>query len=149
MDEKELTIVGVHVSAPLNHLLLKLYVDRYFHYNNLTKPQKLPPVSIDFAIKQMRYLKTLIDNTNQNLILMGDLNMTTTSKRFTDFLKDTNLYTYSSYKNHTPTWPTFLPSYLGIQIDHILFSKNFKVIDKKITKHFESDHRPLVVDLAF
>ena len=104
---------------------------------------------MDFAIKQMKYLKTLIDNTNQNLILMGDLNMTTTSKRFTNFLKETNLYTYTSYKHPTFTWPTIMSSYFGIQIDHVLFSKNFKMIRKKTTKHFGSDHRPLIVDLAF
>ena len=73
----------------------------------------------------MQNLKTLADNSNKNLIIMGDLNMTTTSKRFTNFLKDTNLYTYASYKHPTSTWPTFLPGFLGIQIDHVLFSKNF------------------------
>ena len=97
----------------------------------------------------MKYLKTLIDNTNQNLILMGDLNMTTTSKRFTNFLKETNLYTYTSYKHPTFTFPAYLPGFLGIQIDHVLFSKNFKVVGKKTTNHFGSDHRPLIVDLAF
>ena len=97
----------------------------------------------------MKHLKTLIGNTNQNLILMGDLNMTVTSKRFINFLKETNLHTYVSYKNPTSTWPAFLPSYIGIQIDHVLFSKNFKVIRKKINNHFGSDHRPLIVDLAF
>ena len=121
----------------------------YFHFNNLTQTQELQLKGIDFAIKQMKYLKTLIDNTNQNLILMGDLNMTTTSKRFTNFLKDVNLYTYVSYKHPTFTWPAFMPNYLGIQIDHVLFSKNFKMIGKKITNHFGSDHRPLIVDLAF
>ena len=80
---------------------------------------------------------------------MGDLNMTPASKRFTNFLKETNLYTYTSYKNPTFTWPTFLPGYFGIQVDHVLFSKNFKMIRKKTIDYFESDHRPLIVDLAF
>ena len=149
LDETELTIIAIHLSAPLNQLLLNLYVDLYFKYSNTTKPQSFPLVSLDLAIKQMDYLKTLVDNTNQNLILMGDLNMTTTSKRFTNFLKDTNLYTYASYKYPTFTWPAFISSYLGIQIDHVLFSENFKMIRKKTTNHFGSDHRALIVDLAF
>ena len=149
LDEAELTIIGIHLSAPLNQLLQKLYLDLNSNYSNATIPQPLPLVSLDFAIKQMEYLKTLIGNTNQNLILMGDLNMTTTSKRFTNFLKDVNLYTYVSYKHPTSTWPAFMPNYLGIQIDHVLFSKNFKMIGKKTTNHFGSDHRPLIVDLAF
>ena len=149
LDETELTIIGVHLPAPLNQLLLNLYVDMYSNYTNTTRPQTLPLVNLDIAIKQMEYLKTLVDNTNQNLILMGDLNMTATSKRFTNFLKDTNLFTYTSIVNPIFTWPAFLPNYLGIQIDHVLFSKNFKMINKKTTKSFGSDHRPLIVDLAF
>ena len=80
---------------------------------------------------------------------MGDLNITATSKRFTDFLNEINLYTYISHKHTTFTWPRFIPKFLGIQIDHVLFSENLKMIRKKTTNHFGSDHRPLIVDLAF
>ena len=97
----------------------------------------------------MEYLKTLINHTNQNLIVMGDLNMTRASKRFTNFLKETNLYTYVSYKHPTFTWPAFLPKFFGIQIDHVLFSENLKMTRKKTANDFGSDHRPLIVDLAF
>ena len=72
LDETELTIIGIHLSPPLNQLLLNLYVDMYANYTNTTRPQTLPLVNLDIAIKQMEYLKTLVDNTNQNLILMGD-----------------------------------------------------------------------------
>ena len=102
-----------------------------------------------YLIKLMQNLKTLADNTNQNLIIMGDLNMTPTSKRFTNFLKETNLYTYVSYKQPTFTWPAFLPKFSGIQIDHVLFSENLKMTRKKIIEHSNSDHRLLLVDLAF
>ena len=106
-------------------------------------------VNLNYALQQTNYLKEVVNNINTNLILLGDLNMTSSSKRFTNFLKDTNLYTYSSFKNITSTWPTFLPNYLGIQIDHVLFSKNFRLISKKIANNFGSDHRPLIVELAY
>ena len=125
MDGMELKIIGYHLYPQFNQALFNL------------------------AINQTKHLKTLVKNIDQNLILMGDLNMTPVSKRFTNFLKETNLYTYTSYKNPTFTWPTFLPGYLGIQVDHVLFSKNFKMIRKKTIDYFESDHRPLIVDLAF
>ena len=125
MDGMELKIIGYHLYPSFNQTFFNL------------------------AINQTKYLKTLVKNINQNLILMGDLNMTPASKRFTNFLKETNLYTYTSYKNPTFTWPTFLPGYFGIQVDHVLFSKNFKMIRKKTIDYFESDHRPLIVDLAF
>ena len=101
------------------------------------------------ALQQISYLKTIVSNTNKNLILLGDLNMSSTSKRFAKFLKETNLYTYTSYKNITSTWPAFMPNLLGIQIDHILFSNNFKMVDKKTSNSFGSDHRPLIVELSY
>ena len=101
------------------------------------------------SLQQINHLKTIISNTNKNLILLGDLNMTSTSKRFSKFLKETNLYTYTSYKNITSTWPAFMPNFLGIQIDHILFSNNFKMVDKKISHSFGSVHRPLIVELSY
>ncbi len=101
------------------------------------------------ALQQISYLKTIISNTNKNLILLGDLNMTSTSKRFAKFLKETNLYTYTSYKNITSTWPAFMPNFLGIQIDHIIFSKNIKMVDKKTSNSFGSVHRPLIVELSY
>ena len=149
LDKTEFTIIGIHLLAPLNQLLLDQYAYLYFKYNKVNNLQLPLRGNFDVALEQMKYLKTLVKNINQNLILMGDLNMTITSKRFTNFLKETNLYTYTSYKHPTFTWPTLLPSYLGVQIDHVLFSKNFKVIGKKTTNHFGSDHRPLIVDLAF
>jgi len=149
LEGAELTIIGTHLPAPLNSLLFNLYSDLHLKFTNITHAQTIPIATLDVAIKQMQNLKTLADNSNKNLIIMGDLNMTTTSKRFTNFLKDTNLYTYASYKHPTSTWPTFLPGFLGIQIDHVLFSKNFKIIKKKTTNHFGSDHRPLIVDLSY
>ena len=125
LNETEISIVGIHL----------LTGGTKKNFNN--------------ALQQIGYLKTIISNTNKNLILLGDLNMTSTSKRFAKFLKETNLYTYTSYKNITSTWPAFIPNLLGIQIDHILFSNNFKMVDKKTSNSFGSDHRPLIVELSY
>lgn len=125
LNEKKISILGIH-----------LYPQEY-------------QVNLNYALQQTNYLKKTVNNINTNLILLGDLNMTSSSKRFTNFLKDTNLYTYSSFKNITSTWPTYLPNYLGIQIDHVLFTKNFRLISKKIANNFGSDHRALIVELAY
>ena len=125
LDDQELTLIGVHLYPPVSQYYFKLTID------------------------QMKYLESVLKKTNRNTILIGDLNMVSTSKRFTNFLKDTNLFTYASIVNPIFTWPAFLPKYLSIQIDHVLFSKNFKMINKKTTESFGSDHRPLIVDLAF
>ncbi len=87
LNETEISIVGIHL----------LTGGTKKNFNN--------------ALKQISYLKTIVNNTNKNLILLGDLNMTSASKRFTKFLKETNLYTYTSYKNITSTWPAFMPNF--------------------------------------
>ena len=125
IDETELLIIAIHLYPPT----------KQWRYQLLNK--------------QLRHLKTLLKNNSKKVILLGDLNMTASSKRFTNFLKETNLYTYISYKHPTFTWPAFLPIYLGIQFDHVLFSKDFKMTEKKTTDNFKSDHRPLIVDLVF
>ena len=103
--------------------------------------------SLHFALKQLDYLKTISKKTNNHLIIIGDLNMTSTSRRYINFIKETNLFTYSSFKNITSTWPSFLPNLLGIQIDDIIFSEKFKLKQKKILKNFSSDHRPIIFEL--
>ena len=125
LNEAEISIVGIH--------LLPGGTKENFNY----------------ALQQINYLKTIVSNTSKNLILLGDLNMTSTSKRFTNFLKETNLYTYTSYNNIISTWPAFVPNFLGIQIEHVLFSNNFKMIDKNTANNFGSDHRPLIVELSY
>ena len=125
LNEAEISIVGIH--------LLPGGTQENFNY----------------TLQQINYLKTILSNTSKNLILLGDLNMTSTSKRFANFLEETNLYTYTSYKNITSTWPAFVPNFLGIQIDHVLFSNNFKMVDKKVSNSFGSVHRPLIVELSY
>jgi endonuclease/exonuclease/phosphatase (EEP) superfamily protein YafD len=117
----------------------------------------------EIANRQMAAAIDYIKINKGDYILIGDLNMTMTSKRFTNFLNETNLYSYVSLVKPTSTWPAkmqlrFAPEYvlienfpniLGIQIDHVLYSSKFKLIDKKITNSYGSDHRGLVVNLTY
>ena len=63
LNEAEISIVGIH--------LLPGGTKENFNY----------------ALQQINYLKTILSNTSKNLILLGDLNMTSTSKRFAKFFK--------------------------------------------------------------
>ena len=101
------------------------------------------------ADKQIQIIKNMIKDKDRNLILVGDFNMTNISRRFISFLDETNLYTYTSYLHPTFTWPAYLPWYFGIQIDHILFSENIKMVRKITAEDLGSDHRALIVDLVF
>ena len=125
VNNYKFTLLGVHLYPPASN-----------HY-------------YDLALKQIIFLKNYLINSNKNIILIGDLNMTSISKRFKNFLKETDLFTYVSYLNLTNTWPSFLSIYLGIQIDHVLFSDNFKLINKKYLDNYDSDHRPLIVEILY
>ena len=70
LEEKELTIIGIHLFAPLNATSTKIIYELF--YKNLSKPP-IDPDQFKLAKKQMEYLKNLIGNSNKDLILMGDL----------------------------------------------------------------------------
>jgi len=130
LNNEKITILGVHLFNPVTD------GSTYFRQEFLNS-----------ALNQLDYLKTISKKTNNHLIILGDLNMTSTSRRYINFIKETNLFTYSSFKNITSTWPSFLPNLLGIQIDHIIFSEKFKLKQKKTLKNFSSDHRPIIFEL--
>ena len=149
IKNKDIKIFGVHFFPPLNNSMVKIYLSLHAKFGKIDKPQKIPIMNLSIILNQIKNLKNLVKKNNSMIIVMGDLNMTSSSKRFKNFLNQTNLYTYLSVKKLTSTWPSFLPSFLGVQIDHVLFSNHFSMIDKKTTSSSGSDHRPLVVNLAF
>ena len=133
-----------------NSILTKIIIDKF--EINILSPHLHSGINqkkFILANKQMEILKQIRKDISENIILMGDLNMTPISKRFSRFLENLDLYTHSSFLKQVFSWPTYLPYLIGIQIDHVLYSKNFKMINKKTTISPGSDHRPLIVDLAF
>ena len=125
-EDLEILLLGIHLVPVLN---------------NQTK---------DYANNQIQYIKNYLkEKKNKDIILLGDLNMTHTSYRFEDFLSKTNLFTNISYLNLNSTWHTVIPKFLGIQIDHILFSKKFSFLKNKTLNNFNSDHRPLIFKLKY
>lgn len=103
----------------------------------------------DYALSQISYLEKIISNTNSRFIISGDLNMTPYSKRFSKFVKKNKLKTYFSFINKKSTWPSFLPNFLGIQIDHFIFDDGIKLADINIGESLGSDHRPLIAKIIF
>ena len=103
----------------------------------------------DYALNQISHLEKILNNTNSKFIVSGDLNMTPYSKRFSRFVKKNKLKTYISPTNEKSTWPSFLPNFLGIQIDHFLFVDDIKLADFHTAESFGSDHRPLIAKIVF
>lgn len=89
--------------------------------------------------------KIVGNDNSQNIVFLGDWNITPFSPYFRDIVKFSKLH--NLYTNGWPplTWPAYLLlPFLKIPIDHILFSKNMKLADLRTGPTLGSDHHALV-----
>jgi endonuclease/exonuclease/phosphatase (EEP) superfamily protein YafD len=112
INEHKFTLYGIHPYSPMTK---RYWILRNDFYETLTKDLK--------------------SETNPSIIA-GDLNNTIWSVYFAKFLYKNNLF---FAKGILGTFPA-KASYFGIDIDHILSTKNVKLNNKKYFKIFGSDH---------
>jgi endonuclease/exonuclease/phosphatase (EEP) superfamily protein YafD len=80
------------------------------------------------------------------LIMVGDLNITSFSPVFDSFLQTIGLYDSRKGFGIQPTWPAPFAR-VGIAIDHILLSRDIRVLERKIGSRTGSDHLPVYVEI--
>jgi endonuclease/exonuclease/phosphatase (EEP) superfamily protein YafD len=82
-------------------------------------------------------------------IIAGDFNATRDHAAFRDLLAAGGLRDAALYGGaaHTPSWPHAAPRPLGVQIDHVLVSREFSVRDARFIDLSDTDHRALLVRL--
>jgi len=98
--------------------------------------------------RQLDDLAKLVAKIDMPTIVAGDLNTTPWSPNFQDIVATSRLVdTRKGYGIQT-TWPSWLGP-LGIPIDHVLVSREFRVESCAATTNFGSDHRGIVVDLSW
>ena len=153
--------IAVYSKIPLDTVITKNYIDEM--HPSLIGELKVngKPVSIlmthpvpplpnqerfERRNKQYQLMKDEIDEmTNQNIILIGDLNSTVYSPNFklvqSDKLKDAR--TGFGVQN---SWNAFIPI-LRTNIDQCWVSKEMKVTNFYRGKDIQSDHFPIVVEL--
>ena len=103
---------------------------RYFYWRN----------------KQLSEIASLRAKFNDNLIVVGDLNTTSWSYYFQNFLAKMKLQDSRQGYGLQISWPTMMPL-LGITIDHCLVSPNIHILNHKIGQDIGSDHYPVYVEL--
>lgn len=119
----KVTVSGVHLFAPMTN--------KYFHARN----------------RQLEKLAVLINDSKSPAIAIGDLNITSWSSFFSNFIEKTSLQESTTGQGLQPTWPSyFFPFY--IQLDHILVSEEFFIVSSKSERFVGSDHYPLVAEIA-
>jgi endonuclease/exonuclease/phosphatase (EEP) superfamily protein YafD len=95
---------------------------------------------------ELETLARFIGGTPGSRIVIGDLNTTEGSPRFTDFLRATGLRDSRLGFGRQPSWPTNLP--YRIALEHALLSEDLAVAARRLGPAVGSDHFPLILDLA-
>jgi endonuclease/exonuclease/phosphatase (EEP) superfamily protein YafD len=111
----------------------------------------VPPGSLQYFHWRNEQLNTIASNRFElldNMILVGDLNTTSWSWSFQNFIERMKLKDSRRGFGLQITWPAMLPI-LGITIDHVLVSEAFSVMNHEIGPNIGSDHYPVYVELKF
>jgi endonuclease/exonuclease/phosphatase (EEP) superfamily protein YafD len=111
----------------------------------------LPPGSAENARlrnEQLEALAEFVAAQTGPLILVGDLNTTPWSSSFRSFVRKSRLVDSGRGFGYQTTWPAGF-GFLGIQLDHCLTTRDFRVVDRKKGPVIGSDHQPLLVELQF
>lgn len=83
-----------------------------------------------------------------DVIVIGDLNMTSWSHEFGKFTSQMRLVDTRKGFGVQPTWPDIL-GFGMIPIDHVLVSPSFSTAERRIGPGGASEHLPVFVDLRF
>lgn len=90
--------------------------------------------------KQLDFVGELIQG-RKNLVLMGDLNTCSDAEDLGQFLEK---YDLQEPSGNEATYPSWRPTR---KIDHILVSRNLKVVSSRVVDFPLSDHLPICVEL--
>ena len=85
---------------------------------------------------------------DEPVILVGDLNLTPWAPTFAALLDAGNLRDASIVRGLTATWPSPY-AWFGLLIDHVLVNPKVAVLGSRIGPDIDTDHLPVIADLAF
>jgi endonuclease/exonuclease/phosphatase (EEP) superfamily protein YafD len=120
----------------------------------------LVPVKADRFIQRNQHLQAIgnyLKNTKESIVLLGDFNLTPWSPYYRQLIKNTALQNTRLGFGTLPTWirpathfkyPNWLLPIVNIPIDHIFVSKDLKVVHTYTGDSGNSDHAPLISELA-
>jgi endonuclease/exonuclease/phosphatase (EEP) superfamily protein YafD len=110
----------------------------------------LPPIWRAYAVmrnQQLTNIAAYVRTLTGPIVLAGDLNSTSWSPNFRDFVQSAGLRDTRNGFGNQPTHPYQLAP-IGIAIDHVLVSPDIAVRDRSVGPYIGSDHRPVIIDLV-
>ncbi|HSR88663.1 MAG TPA: endonuclease/exonuclease/phosphatase family protein [Pontiella sp.] len=96
---------------------------------------------------QLAELPAVIIGQQHPVLLIGDLNTSPWSSRFTNLLKASGLNNSMKGFGHQPSWPA-RHFFLRIPLDHVLHSPQIMVHNRMMLQDVGSDHFPVIVDFS-
>ena len=97
---------------------------------------------------QMTQLGQYITQKQGPILLLGDLNTSSWSPVFYKLLNETGLRDGRKGFGVITTWPTFVPQFLALPIDHVLVSPDIEIFNFSKGPDVGSDHYPIVVEFS-
>jgi endonuclease/exonuclease/phosphatase (EEP) superfamily protein YafD len=98
------------------------------------------------AARELAALAVRVGRTDGSRIVVGDLNRTSGSPHFADFLRVSGLRDTRLGFGLQPSWPSWSP--YRIAIDHAFLSPDLAAADRRLGPDIGSDHLPLLLDVA-
>lgn len=123
LENKKLTLLLIHPVAPHRKLLFKI---RNKLFKNLIKYR-----------------------SSSAFILLGDFNLTPYSHFFQKIKNSLNLKDSREGFGRQASWPSMLPEFLRIPIDHFLLSPELTVLKREVGVDLASDHLPIYMEFSF
>jgi endonuclease/exonuclease/phosphatase (EEP) superfamily protein YafD len=120
IDGTTLTVIGAHPASPVNRYRMKA------------------------RDAELQVIGQLAAAAPGPVAAMGDFNATPWCAPMRRLVRTSPLR-YADLR--ATTWPTLLPRWLGIKIDHIVLGKGCTLLDYKVGPDVGSDHRPVVATI--
>lgn len=109
-----------------------------------------PPMVGEYASDRDRALRSLAEETKglpPLRLVLGDANATRWSRAFEDGVAAAGLRDSSEGFGFQGSWPTGLPWFLRVPIDHVLVSDGLAVVRRELGAEVGSDHLPVVTEV--
>ncbi len=117
---------------------------------SLLAAHTMPPIGYansEIRNHQLSELSTLVSGLENEVVLIGDLNISSFSSHFKKLINSSNLVDSRKGFGLLPTWPTwFYP--MQTTLDHCLVSEGIQVKSRKVGRNMGSDHLPIIVEFG-
>ncbi len=104
------------------------------------------PSGLAARTAQMDSIKTIVQGIDGPVIVTGDLNCTSWSSYFKQFIDATGLRDTRQGYGIQASWASTNPIF-GLPLDHILTSRDIQTLNRKVGRNVHSDHYPVIADL--